>query len=235
MIPVIIGVMLIVFFFQAISDGDPARMPCGENASEEVVEAKWEELGLNDPIAVQFVRYLWNFFTSCDLGTSYSTKQPVFDEIVRCFPYTIKLAVLSIFVAVLIGVPLGVIAAARQYSVVDSIVLAFSVFFNSLPSFWLNLMAILLFGVKLGWVPASGVEEWTGWILPIVISALMPASQLIRMTRSSMLETIRQDYIRTAQAKGQSENVIIIKHVLRSSLIPTGSYYSGWRGPLRKK
>lgn len=219
-IPVILGVMLIVFMFQAISPDDPVDQILTSGATQEQKDALRDELGLNDPIVVQFGRYVWNFVTKGDLGTSYTNGRSIMEEIGHRFPTTCKLAFSSIILGILIGVPLGVIAAVKQYKFADSAILTFAVLANSMPSFWLALELIVLFSVILGLVPTSGVEDPRGWILPITVAAVSCMSYLIRMTRSSMLESIRQDYVRTARAKGQRESVIILRHVLRNSLIP---------------
>ena len=220
MIPVILGVIVIVFFFQAVSKDDPVMQILGPGATEEMVEAKRDELGLNDPIVVQFGRYVWNFVAHGDLGTSYQTKRDVSEEIWARLPYTVGIAVVTIVLASIIGIILGTLSAVKQYTAVDSLVLVFATVCTSMPNFWLALMAIYLFSVKLGWVPASGISNPKGWILPISIVTLQSCSNIIRITRSSMLETIRQDYIRTVRAKGQKEGVVIRQHVLRNSLIP---------------
>lgn len=220
LIPVVLGVMVIAFLFQVIAPGDPADQILGASATEEQKIALREELGLEDPIIVQFGRYVWNFVTKGDLGTSYFTKQSVSSEIMSRFPVTIILAVCSVVLGSLFGVPLGILAAVKQYTWVDSLILALSVFLASIPGFWLALMLISWFSVKLGWLPVAGITQPLGWVLPIIVVCIMSMAGLVRNTRSSMLETIRQDYIRTARAKGQKESVIVFKHVLSNSLIP---------------
>lgn len=136
------------------------------------------------------------------------------------FPTTIKLALGSVLLSIIIGIPLGILAAVKQYTPTDSGLLAFSVLSASLPSFWFALLLISLFSVNLGWLPTSGLGNWKNWVMPVIVVSVASMSNIIRVTRSSMLETIRQDYIRTARAKGQAEYVIIFDHVLRNSLIP---------------
>lgn len=219
-IPVILGVLIIVFFFQTVSGDDPVDQILTEGATEAMKEAKREELGLNDPIVVQFGRYVWKFVSQGDLGTSYKSGQPVTGEIMSRFPTTIKLALGSVLLSIIIGIPLGILAAVKQYTPTDSGLLAFSVLSASLPSFWFALLLISLFSVNLGWLPTSGLGGWKNWVMPVIVVSVASMSNIIRVTRSSMLETIRQDYIRTARAKGQAEYVIIFDHVLRNSLIP---------------
>lgn len=219
-LPVILGVMLIVFTFQAFSNDDPVTQILGSGATEAAREAKREELGLNDPIVVQFGRYVFNFFTKGSLGTSYKSAQPVIHEIGVRFPITARLAVIAVAIGILIGIPLGIWAAVRQYTVLDSAIVTFSVIIESMPQFWLALVLVSLFSVKLKLLPLSYNGSFSSWILPVITVAIGSISMIIRVTRSSMLETIRQDYVRTARAKGQTEFNITIRHVLRNSLIP---------------
>ena len=220
LIPVMLGVILLVYGFSAVSTVDPVDQILGPNASQEDKDAYRERLGLDDPILIQYARYVYRLVTQGDLGTSYSTNQPVAGELQSRFPVTIKLALISIAFSILISIPLGVLSAVKQYSWVDSLVLGGSVLVTSFPDFWLALMLISLFAVQLNWVPAYGVATWRGWILPVLVASLNSIGKLIRTTRSSMLETIREDYIRTARAKGQTEQNITYKHALQNSLIP---------------
>ncbi len=219
-IPVVLGVMLIVFFFQSVSKDDPALQILGAGSSMEDREAKREELGLNDPIVIQFGRYVINFVTKGDLGTSYKSNQPVTDELMARFPLTIKLALAAVGVGILLGIPLGVWSAVKQYTAADSIIVTLSVLMESVPNFWFALVLISAFSVKARLLPSIYNGTPQSWILPIVVVAFMSVAQIVRVTRSSMLETIRQDYIRTARAKGQTEYRIVMDHVLRNSLIP---------------
>lgn len=219
-IPVVLGVMLIVFFFQSVSKDDPALQILGSGSSMEDREAKREELGLNDPIVIQFGRYVINFVTKGDLGTSYKSNQPVTDELMARFPLTIKLALAAVGVGILLGIPLGVWSAVKQYTAADSIIVTLSVLMESVPNFWFALVLISAFSVKARLLPSIYNGTPQSWILPIVVVAFMSVAQIVRVTRSSMLETIRQDYVRTARAKGQTEYRIVMDHVLRNSLIP---------------
>lgn len=219
-IPVVLGVMVIVFFFQSVSDDDPVSQLLGAGAPVEAREAKREELGLNDPILVQFGRYVWRFVTTGSLGESYKSGKPVTQEIMSRFPMTIRLACAAVFLGSIIGIPLGILSAVKQYSAVDTGIVAFSVFLESFPNFWLALMLITAFSVKLRIFPVSFNYMPSGWVLPIICVSVSSLSMVTRVTRSSVLETIRQDYVRTARAKGQSEFSIIMNHVLRNSLIP---------------
>ncbi len=219
-IPVVLGVMLIVFFFQSVSKDDPALQILGSGSSMEDREAKREELGLNDPIIVQFGRYVINFVTKGDLGTSYKSNQPVTKELLARFPLTIKLALAAVGVGIVLGIPLGVWSAVKQYTAADSIIVTLSVLMESVPNFWFALVLISAFSVKAHLLPSVYNGSPASWVLPIVVVAFMSVAQIVRVTRSSMLETIRQDYVRTARAKGQTEYRIVMDHVLRNSLIP---------------
>ena len=219
-IPVVLGVMLIIFSFESFSDDDPVLQILGSSSTMEDREAKREELGLNDPVIVQFGRYVWNFVTRGSLGVSYKSKQPITQEIMARFPLTIKLALAAVGVGVVLGIPLGVLSAVKQYTAADSIIVTLSVLLESMPNFWFALLMISWCAIRLRLVPASYNGSFASWILPIVVVACMSIAQIVRVTRSSMLETIRQDYVRTARAKGQSEYKIVVNHVLRNSMIP---------------
>ncbi len=220
MIPVLIGVSFVVFTMMYFTPGDPARIILGESAKEHEVEAFRDELGLNDPFLLQYGNYLKNLTLKGDLGTSYSTGKPVTEEIVNRFPTTMLLAAMSILLAALIGIPVGIIAATKQYSVFDNVGTILSLVGVSMPNFWQGLVLIIIFSVMLGWLPASGFYGPLYWILPAITVGTSSAATIMRMTRSSMLEVIRQDYIRTARAKGQSEKKVIMKHALSNALIP---------------
>lgn len=219
MIPVIIGISFLIFAIMNLTPGDPARLMLGQSASNEAVDALREEMGLNDNFFVRYVNYLKDAVQG-DFGVSYRSKVPVFDELFARFPSTLKLAFGSTVIMVLVGLPIGVISAVKQYSIIDNISLFCAFLLTSMPAFWLGLMLILVFSLKLGWFPATGVDTWKHYVLPCVTLAAALLASLIRMTRSSMLEVIRQDYIRTAKAKGAGENRIIMKHSLRNALLP---------------
>ena len=220
MIPVLLGVTLVVFTMMYLTPGDPARIMLGEAAQPEEIERLREELGLNQSYLVRFGNYLKNILLHGDLGISYTTKESVTNEIVARFPTTLLLAFLSVTIAVCIGIPIGILAATRQYSVFDNIGTFLSLIGVSMPNFWQGLMLIILFSVYLGWLPSSGFYGVRYWILPSVTIGTSSAAVIMRMTRSSMLEVIRQDYIRTARAKGQTEMKIIVVHALKNALIP---------------
>jgi peptide/nickel transport system permease protein len=220
MIPVIIGVAFIVFTLLYITPGDPARMTLGDLATDEAIEDFREENGLNDPFLVQFGHYLYKAAFKGDIGRSYVTKRPVTQEIMSAFPATLKLAAFSMFLAILMGIPFGIISAIKQYSWFDSITMVFAMVGISMPVFWLGVLLILFFSVQLGWLPSSGLDGFSGMILPSITLAAQAVAIVTRMTRSSMLEVIRQDFIRTVRAKGQKESKVIWRHALPNTLIP---------------
>lgn len=220
LIPVLLGVAFIVFLLLYITPGDPARIILGDQAPEETVLQLREEMGLNDPFLVQFGRYVFNLVVNQDIGKSYVTKQPVIDEILAVFPATLRLAASAVLLALVIGIPFGIISAIKQYSIFDSVTMVFALIGISMPVFWLGLLLILLFSVKLSWLPSSGYDSISQMILPAVALGAQSVAIITRMTRSSMLEVIRMDYVRTARSKGQSENKVILKHALGNALIP---------------
>lgn len=219
MIPVLIGVTFVIFSMLYFTDGNPAQLILGDMATPEQVAALEEEMGLNDPFLVRYFRYL-NDLLHGDLGTSYTTGQPVAVEILDRLPVTIRISFFCMLFSVAIGIPAGILSAVKQYSILDNLAMVLALLGISLPSFWLALMMVILFSVNLGWLPPSGLYGWEYYILPVVSISASAVATITRMTRSSMLEVIRADYIRTARAKGQTENKIIFKHALLNALIP---------------
>lgn len=220
LIPVLIGVTFIVFMIMSYSPGDPARMLLGAGATAENIEALREEMGLNDPAIVQYGRYLLDLLHG-DLGISYVSGDTVAHEIFSRFPNTVALAVGAILFATIVSIPIGIISATKQYSIFDNTGMVIALLGVSMPSFWLGLMLILLFSVYLGWLPSGGVSGFSSLILPSVTLGAESMATITRTTRSSMLEVIRQDYIRTARSKGVPERKVITKHALKNALIPT--------------
>jgi peptide/nickel transport system permease protein len=219
MIPVMIGISLIIFSIMELTPGDPVTLMLGEGASTEAVSALREEMGLNDNFIIKYVRYIKDALMG-DFGISYRNKVPVVNEIASRFPNTLKLTFLGVTLSVLIGVPVGIISAVKQYTIIDSLSLFGALILTSMPAFWLGLMLILLFSLKLDLLPATGADSWKNFIMPAITLAAASMATLIRMTRSTMLEVIRQDYIRTAKSKGASERRVIYKHALRNALLP---------------
>ena len=220
LIPVIIGVTFIIFSMMYFTPGDPARIILGESAKAEDVSRLREELGLNDPYFVQFGNYVKKAVLEQDIGKSYVTKRPVVTEITDRFPTTLKLAAFSIVIAVVIGIPIGIISATKQYSLFDNVSMVLALIGVSMPNFWQGLLLILFFSVYLGWLPSSGFSSFKHMILPAITIGTSTIAVITRMTRSSMLEVVRQDYIRTARAKGQVESKVINHHALKNALIP---------------
>ena len=220
LIPVLLGVCFIVFTLLYLTPGDMARNALGPSASEAAVQALREEMGLNDPFLVQFGRYLKNLVFHFDLGYSYITRSAVRDQILSRAGSTLILATTAISFAVIIGIPVGIISAIKQYSLFDNITMVFALIGISMPVFWLGLLLILLFSVRLGIFPSSGYSSPLHIVLPMIALGSQSVSVIARMTRSSMLEVIRRDYILTAKAKGQREKKIITRHALKNALIP---------------
>ena len=219
-LPVLIGVVVIIFTINYFSTVSPAVILCGANATAEDIAAKEAELGIDRPYLVQLGTYFWNILRHGTLGTSYIYKQPVLDMIGLRLPITIKIGFFAALLSAVIGIPLGILAAVKQNSVFDYISTILSIVLSAMPAFFLCLILMLFFSVRLKWFPVQGVDSWKGYILPIVATGVMPIAMTTRMTRSSMLEVIRQDYVRTARAKGVPERTIIWKHTLKNALIP---------------
>ncbi|WP_431785608.1 ABC transporter permease [Paenibacillus lactis] len=219
-IPVIIGVTIIVFLLMHLIPGDAAQVIIGEGAPREQVEQIRENLGLNDPLPLQY----WNYVSGLlqgDLGDSIRSSRPIADEIFTSrFWVTLELAVYSTILAVFLGILAGIISAVKKSSPADIGVMFIALFGLSMPNFWLGLMLIQYFAVDLGWFRPSGWGTWSQTVLPVITLGTGGAAIIARMTRSSMLEVISQDYIRTARAKGVRERVIIYRHALKNAMIP---------------
>ncbi|MBM7585709.1 peptide/nickel transport system permease protein [Bacillus pakistanensis] len=218
-IPVVFGVTLVVFFIMQMVPGDPAVILAGEGASKEAINLLREELGLNRPLYVQYGDYIMNVFQG-DFGTSLKSQQPVLQEVMARLPITIELAFYSTLITIVLGMTAGIISAVRPYSATDITVMIVALLGISLPSFWLGLLLMYVFSVQLQILPVAGWDSILHIILPALTLGVGGAAIVARMTRSSMLEVVRQDYIRTARAKGLKGIVIIYKHALRNALIP---------------
>ncbi len=233
MVPVLLIVSFIVFVSVRMIPGDPARMIAGLEASEEVVQNIRQQLGLDQPILTQYVRFLQGLLTG-DLGTSLYFKTPVFTELATRLPNTLKLAFSGTLFAALIGVTGGILSAVYRGSILDNVAIIFSLAGVSMPSFWLALLFIQLFSVKLGWLPSSGSGTWQHLVLPALTLGMYGAGRIARLTRSSMLEVLSADYVRTARAKGLANYIVIYKHAFMSAIIPVvtviGLEFGGFLG-----
>ena len=218
---IIIGVLTVTFCLLYIIPGDPARMMLGQRADVASVEAVREELGLNKPMYVQYVRFMGNAFRG-DLGRSYSSNRQVVQTILEKLPATALLAFSAMLISSILGVLIGIISATKKYTLTDNVSMLFALFGISFPTFAFGLIMALVFGHLLKWFPISGYinDGWQYLILPMLTLALRPLAITARITRSSMLDVMNQDYVRTAKAKGLSSYNVIFKHTLRNALNP---------------
>lgn len=219
-IPVLIGISIFVFLIMHLTPGDPARLMLGESALAEQLEALREELGLNDPLPVQYFNWLKKA-VRLDFGRSLRSKKLVTDEILSRLPATAELAFLAVGIAVLVGIPVGILSATRPNSLFDNIAMIGALSGIGMPAFWQGIMFILIFSVWLGWFPSSGrMGGLEYYVLPALTLGTRSMASIARMTRSSMLEVLQQDFIRTANAKGLSRFKVVFVHALRNALIP---------------
>ena len=218
-IPVVLGVILVVMLTMELVPGDPAAIMLGDFATEEAVRALRHELGLDRPLLVRYLWYLGRLVQG-DLGRSLREQRPVAAEIAAAWPATVELAAAAFVLAVILGVLAGVVSGARRYTWFDHLARLLSLLGLSMPVFWTGILLIVLFGLKLQWLPVGGRGTWAHLVLPAVTLSLPSVAMLARMTRSSLLEVLNEDYIRTARAKGLSERVVIYKHALRNALLP---------------
>ncbi len=220
LIPIALSVMFILFTLLWFTPGDPATIALGEEASQESIAAFRAEYGLDQPFLVQFGAYVKKVVLHGDIGYSYVMRSPVSDELLPRVPVTMKLAFWAVFISTVFGIPLGVICAIRQYSLADTIITVITLLGISTPTFWTGLLFILAFSVHLGWLPSMGFDTVSEMVLPILTLSGTSMAIIARMTRSSMLEVIKADYVRTARSKGQKESVVIYRHALPNALIP---------------
>lgn len=218
-IPVVIGVTLAVFVIMNVRPGDPGRNYLGVNATQEAVDAYNDSLGLNDPFVDRYMDWMKGL-VKLDFGKSWIGGQSVNERIYLAFPNTLKICLYGIILTALLGIPFGVYSAVRQYTAADRFMTILAMVLACIPTFWLcNLMQVL-FASKLHWLPAVGTDSWKAFIMPVFCMAANQIGVALRLTRSTMLEEVRQDYIRTVRAKGAPESSVILKHALRNSLIP---------------
>jgi peptide/nickel transport system permease protein len=219
LVPVMLGVSFVVFTIMFFTPGDPAKIMLGERAPAEEVALLRTQMGLDDPFHIQFFNFVKNAVQG-DLGRSLVTKRPVAAEIWSRFPATLQLSAAAVLIAILMGIPIGIISATKQYSAFDMISMVIALLGVSMPNFWQGMMMILLFSITFRVLPSSGYGTLGHLIMPAATIGTSAAAVITRMTRSSMLEVVRQDYIRTARAKGLSERVVINRHALKNALIP---------------
>jgi len=219
LIPVLLGVAFIIYAIMNVAEGDPVYQVAGPDATEEQLDALREEMGLNGSLLERYFRYIFKLLRG-DLGTSYVSRMDVMQLYLQRLPNTLKLASVAMIVAVVISVPLGIVAAVNQNSIKDTVSMILALLGLSMPNFWLGLLLMLLFSLKLGWFPSGGAEGLRSVVLPAVTVGVGLAALLTRTTRSSMLDVLRQDYLRTARAKGVSEKRVVFHHALRNALIP---------------
>ena len=219
LIPVILITSFLIFWAMSLTGGDPAMIVAGEGATTEEIEAVREELGLNDPFMVRYFNYVKGMVTG-DMGKSYVTNKDVFKTFMEKLPNTLMLGGAAVLIAIVIALPLGIYTAIHQNTWKDTAGMVFALFGTSMPNFWLGLMLIIIFSLKLGWLPSGGKGGFDTLILPAFTVGLGLAALITRTTRSSMLDVIRQDYMTTARAKGCSEKRVIFTHGLKNALIP---------------
>lgn len=219
-IPILLGLSFIIFGIVRLSPGTPAGAILPSEASQEEIAALNKELGYDLPFLQQYFLYMKKLILTMDMGRSWYTNVPVGQEIITRLPVTIQLAFFGILGAAIIGIPIGVLSAVKQYKFVDVVSVFISMFLASVPVFWLGMIIMLILSLRLGLLPSSGIGSWEYLVMPILSLALPYAAQEMRYTRSSMLESIRQDFVRTARAKGAPEKVVIWKHALGNALLP---------------
>lgn len=226
LIPVIIGITLLIYVVMSLAPGDPAELILGSDAGVEAIELKRQELGLNDPILIRYGKYMLNVMRG-DFGQSWYNNYSVIDEFLSRLPNTLTLGLLSISIAILVGIPFGILAAVKQNGVTDYVTLVVAMLFASMPAFWFGLMAQIVFCIDLKLLPAVGADSLKNFILPAITLSGGSVAGMVRLTRTSMLEVIKLDYVRTARSKGASESRIIFRHVLRNGLLPVVTSIGG--------
>jgi len=220
MIPIVLGVSLLIFVILDLIPGDPGSNLLGAGALQEDIDLLNEQLGYNKPLFQRYGIYMYSAIFKMDLGRSYSTKKPVFTEVVNRLPVSLRVAFNAILFSIAFGVPLGILSAVKQNTLFDRIPTAVALLMSSQPAFLIGLVLMLVFSMRLGWLPATGIGSWKSYIMPMIALGLPNGGRQLRFTRSSMLETIRQDYVRTAKAKGAPAQVVIWKHAMKNALLP---------------
>ena len=237
-IPIIIGISFVIFTIMALTPGDPASLILSAGATQDDIDALNHEMGYDRPFMVRYFSYIFDLVRG-DMGKSYITRQPVLKQVLERAPVSLQVAFNAIVFSVCVGVPLGVLSAVKQYSLLDSVPTFVALLLASAPAFLIGMILMLIFSLRLGWLPSSWALSgdtpiWKRFILPMLALGLPYAGRQLRFTRSSMLETIRQDYIRTARAKGAREQTVIWKHAMRNALLPVitvvGTNFGGLLG-----
>ena len=218
-IPIIIAIIIIVFLLLQVLPGNPIQVMMKEKVNQAVIDRVTEQMGLNDPLMVRFGRYLWGMLHG-DLGHSYKLKRPVTQLIMTAFPNTVKLAITSALVAWIIGIPTGIISAIKKDTLLDRTLMGFSLVGISLPVFWAAMLLQYILGYKLKLLPISGYSTVRHMIMPAIVLGWASSGSIARLTRSSLLGVMKNDYIRTARAKGLVESAVVLRHGLKNSMIP---------------
>lgn len=218
-IPVLIGVMLIIFLMLNVVPGDPITLMMKEHIKPELIERMRIEMGLDDPVMVKFMNYMKNAVRG-DFGISYKLNRNVTELIVNAFPHTLRLSIFAALIAWMIGIPAGIISAVKQNSLTDRIFMSISLLGVSMPVFWAALMLQYVFAFKLKLLPVSGYATWRHLLMPAIVLGWSSAGTIARLTRSSLLEIMKNDFIRTARAKGLRENAVVVGHALKNALLP---------------
>lgn len=230
MILIMLAVTVVIFTITYFIPGDPARVIMGTSATETEVAEKRAQMGLDQPFIIQLGNYFSQVYLHGDFGLSWATNSPVLDTLLQRLPVTILIGGIGMIIQVVIGVPLGVLAATHQGKWQDYLSISLSMLLISLPDFWIALMMVIIFAVRLGWVPVSGVTSWKCFILPIIATGIGGIANNARQTRSSMLEVFRADFITTARAKGQTEKKVVWKHMFPNAVMPVITMVIGGLG-----
>ncbi len=220
LVVIVVCVAIMIFTIMWFVPGDPAQIMLSGVGTQAEIEALREQMGLDRPYMVQLGEFLYDTFIKFDFGTSYVYRVPVATELMRRLPRTFLLGLYSILIATVIGLPLGVTAALHRNSIQDQGLLLFSMIFISIPQFWLALEMMLLFSVRLGWLPTSGIGSWKCWVMPVIANCIGSITMNARQTRSAVLETARADFVTTARAKGVPETKVIWQHMMPNALLP---------------
>lgn len=220
LIPLVLCITFVVYGLMSLAPGDPASIMLPSNAPQEQKDALNHKLGYDRPFLVKYADFVYNLVFKGDFGISYRTQQPIINEFKTRLPISITLAFTSLTLAACIGIPLGVLSAVKQYSLLDTIPSVMALTLSAVPSFWFGMMLIYFLAYRLGLFPSYGMGGLEHWVLPTLTIAVVYAAEILRYTRSSMLETIRADYVRTARAKGVAERTVIWKHAMKNGLLP---------------